>query len=1109
MTLHQMISGEQRRVRRLLWLAGAAGALTAVATILVVAVFLLGDGKWIVLPAVLPLAFWALVAGLAALAFALLRKRASERLSVTTIASAVERERGMRIGALRAALEVGDHTSLGRANASRVASELGNDRAALAPQLRGQFRRRAVAMAAAAAVALLLLVSAALARPDGALAVVHPIAAFEGSLVPALQVRAPAIVRRGERVAITIVAAGRRTVELQHRVTGRPATTTTLRVENDTARFTIGPLEAAATVFADDGRTHSDTLAIRVVERPFLGDVRLRAHFPAYLNRPAESLPFGEPVRVPRGTAIEIVGHASTVLKSVNLRRGSEVIRLSPSDRSFRGRFVVADRSTGRWDWEAVGQSETIADLPGALELEVRPDSLPSASILAPVADTLIAAGSRVVIRGAADDDHGLSEVVVRSWRAAGGRSPGPALIQRLSSAVASWSGDIAVDLAARGIQPGDALHLVIEATDNSPWRQRGESRELIIRVPTASERRELARSLGDSAVAAASTAVARQKDLERRTGDAAKSRGQRQARGQTEPRGTAKSSPLTYESTQQARAILKEQQGLAEKVNELRKNAAALEQQLKMAGALDSALARQLAETQSLLRDALTPELAEQMQALEKALQQMSPEQMRASLSEMQKQQQRLREQLERSVEMLRRAALEGAMQTLRDEAKELAARERALADSMKAMRNAAQPDSQRAAGQEEARNQASELAERSRDLSRNVSKLSDRLAAEKARAGTQRARAAASNAERAAAALERAASPQGATENEQRANAERGAEDAAESMEKAADELAQTRKEQIDEWKEELTGQMDSSIEEMLQLAQEQYALEMEAQANGANQAQLRSRQSAVQQGVERAAQRMGAAGRKSSLLGSGAQRAMNEARQEVSDATESMAESNADRRGLANEMREAGDALNRAAAALVKDRERAANAQSASGFTEMLQRMQQLAQKQGALGAQGQSMLQIPGGDMSGEVRSSLRSMARQQRALAQQLEEMSEGEGGGRAAELAREARQIARNLDAGTVDAATVARQQQLFRRLLDAGRTMEQNERDDTGQREAQSATESERFTPTGTAAGRAVDRFVPPQWNDLRGLSAEERRAVIEYFRRINAERP
>jgi hypothetical protein len=91
-----------------------------------------------------------------------------------------------------------------------------------------------------------------------------------------------------------------------------------------------------------------------------------------------------------------------------------------------------------------------------------------------------------------------------------------------------------------------------------------------------------------------------------------------------------------------------------------------------------------------------------------------------------------------------------------------------------------------------------------------------------------------------------------------------------------------------------------------------------------------------------------------------------------------------------------------------------------------------------------------------------------------------------------------------------VDGNTAARQQQLFRRLLDAGRSLERDDRDDTGKREAHSASGDQRFDPGQDAvSGRAAVRFREPTWNELRGLSDDERRAILEYFKRINAEKP
>jgi hypothetical protein len=174
-------------------------------------------------------------------------------------------------------------------------------------------------------------------------------------------------------------------------------------------------------------------------------------------------------------------------------------------------------------------------------------------------------------------------------------------------------------------------------------------------------------------------------------------------------------------------------------------------------------------------------------------------------------------------------------------------------------------------------------------------------------------------------------------------------------------------------------------------------------------------------------------------------------------------------------------------------------------------MLEQLQQLAQQQGALNAQMQGLL--PGGqpsagqqglDANGRERA--RQLARAQREVARDLEEVGDADPTGRAQELAREARAVAQALDQGAVDPATQARQERLLRRMLDAGRSLEQEEREAGERREARAARTTDRFTPTTDPRANAA-RIAVPTWDELRGLSAEDRRLVIEYFRRLNAE--
>jgi hypothetical protein len=1169
MTALEFVERERARLRHLHIATGIALAIAITFAVLALGVFLLGDARWIVLPRPTPFLLWLLIVGLDAFVIVWSWRRLRGEVTRGGVAAAIEREQTLRSGALRGVLEIADRGALGRHAASEMSERLRRVGSTLAPATRRNARRRAGQTLAAAAIGIALLGGVAPIFGDGLLAILLPVKAWRGTLLPKMEFRGlPPQVMRGELLKIEILAPGRTSVTLVQRTTGEGWRSSTRQVSAvGLARAVVGPMRGDLMLVVSDGRASTDTAIVHVTDRPFVGAISMRAIYPAYLGRASEGLPVGEPARVPRGTVVDIAGRASTELRGIQLVGAKQAIDLHASGHAFTGRFEA--RETGKWSWSAVGVSGPIADVPLPLELEVVPDSAPRVELVSPAADTLVAGDDRIPLRLTVTDDHGIARVELQSWKQGNGGTPS-VIAQPLASTPAMvWNGTAVLDLAPRELKPGDALHVKVIAIDNSPWGQRGESRELLLKIPTMEERRTMAREAADSAVREAQSAASAQRSLEKRTDDASRDRGQRgnNSRGGDSPPADAKSGgqqgSMSYEAAEQARAVAKEQREMAERVKNLQQQAAALEQQLKAAGALDSSLARQLRDAQELLRQALTPELMEQMRKLEDAAQQLSGDQARQALKDLAAMQQRLREQLEKSAEMLKRAAFEGAMQTLRDEAKDIADRERKLADSAKS------PGEQ---GTEQ--QQAKQLADRADRFGDEIKKLQDRLAREKAEPGAKRTEEARRHAEASEEKMRQAAGEQrdargkpqtadsvsaqkpgepkpgeqksgeekSAPEGQQKAQSAQGsrgqqsksaqgqrgqqgekgqqgpengagmqqnARDAASQMEQAAQAMQEARDAQVSEWKKELTGDLDQTIQELLQMAREESAMEQKARTGEAKAEEMRGQQSAVKQGVDEAAQRMQKAGQKSSLLSGRSQRAMSEAQQKVAQATQQMSEQRSSSQA-AGSLGEAAESLNRAAASLARDRERVNSSSSASGFAEMLQQLQEMAKKQGSINGQAQGLLPMPGGQMSGEMQATARALARQQRSVAQQLDDLGEGAGGDRAAQLAKEARQLAEALEGGRIDGTTLARQQQLFRRLLDAGRSLEKDEREDSNKREAKAPSGNEQFAPANAdATGKSATKFREPNWNELRGLTPDERRAILDYFKRINEQKP
>jgi hypothetical protein len=443
----------------------------------------------------------------------------------------------------------------------------------------------------------------------------------------------------------------------------------------------------------------------------------------------------------------------------------------------------IGATTDARWEWRAISADGDTLDAPAALDVSVVPDSAPTIAIASPDADTIVATEPTVTLRLLASDDHGLSLVRIDLAPDAGKRSSR----EIARSLPGRWGADIGLDLASLGLDPGMSARLTAVAIDDSPWAQAGSSRTIVVRVPGVSEQRERARATADSLVASAAAAAESQRDLARRAGEASRDRGTRSGQSKSgsgtsanNPQAGSRRDAMSYEAEQRARAVREEQQKLSSNVAAMQKRAGDLQQQLARAGALDSSLAAQLRDAQKLMQEALTPELAASLAALDSALQSGSADAARTSLADLARQQEQLRQQLERVAEMLSRAAIEGSLKTLHDEARDIASAARARADSLAQDRQA---------------DPTSALEDRAKKVSRDASALAERLRKEGGDASAGQASEASAHARQSAAALDagqKAAARNKGTPNGDAAQAARAG---AAEMDKAADALAGAR--------------------------------------------------------------------------------------------------------------------------------------------------------------------------------------------------------------------------------------------------------------------------------------------------------------------------
>ena len=1060
------------------WAAGAVG----------LAALVLGSAAWLARLSVVTAPWWVLAAwALALLALGGVVAAALHRdtsLALRAIARRLEEAGGWRRGAIAALLDPpapGTSEALfGLADRNGADTLTHHGAEAVAPLARLAVTR----LAAGAAVLVLGLGTLAAAGPvrGAAAALWHPAHAWEATIAPVRLRAAENEVDRGATVALEVDAVGRRTAVLWLRAPGEAWQPTPLALDSaGHAHFVAGPLRSDLFARVTSGRRASDTVEVRVRLPVFLGSVTVTAHYPAYLSLDDEPIPLaGDTVLLPAGTRLETKGQATAPLTSAGWTIGDEVEQLTVASSHFSGSFVPRRSGVYRLALVSEGGAALAGD---TLRFPVRivPDSAPRVEIPVPGADTIAPLNLLLPLVIDARDDHGIRAVAVESRRISQLGAADP--VRRESVPVPPGTADRSIlsftlDLNRRGLLPGDTVRYLAVATDNSPAGQTGRSRELVLRLPTMSEVRQAQRQTSRTVAGRLDSLAAQSRRLERQTEDLARE----------QPRNTAAETgknpgPLSYEEAKRAEAVAARQQDMMTQAKALEQSLEALEKAAEAAGMKDSAWQRQLAEIRGQLQRALTPALKEQLEKLQQALKDLNAEATKESLEELAQHQKELREALEQAKELFRRAAVEGDLANLAQESRDLARHQRQWSEQV------ASADSARAAGAER------QLAARTDSLASALKQVGPDLPSQR----QERVDHAAEQAADAARHMQQAAQ---AAQQGQRSQAGRQGKRAADQLEPVGDSLDEERQGLQQEWRDEVTSGLDRALAETSRLAERQLGIARGFQ-RGAPPALSRGEQAAVQEGVGRLQSQLRGLAGKNALVPAQISEAFAAAQLQMERSREAVSSANPNQREAAERAGAAVDALNAAAYQLLRARSNVAGAASGSGLAEAMERMNQLAQQQGQLGQKTQGLLPMMGGAGTPEQ---LRQLGAQQRALAEQLEKMrGQGEMPG-AGEMADEAKDLARRLEARQLDRETVQRQERLFRRMLDAGRTLQGQQEDERKERQSTTARDdSVHLPPALRASLGGSDQPRMPSWDELQGLSPEERRLVVDYFRRLS----
>jgi hypothetical protein len=1055
---------------------------------------LLGAVAWTVRLGWLRAPYWVLLAwGLALLALAVvayLGWASRIRLSTPRLARSLEDIGEWRRGSLTALLDgaAGGTSSALLDLADRAHAQDVEQRGAVAVE---PIARPVRLLAQAGGVCLLIgaaaFTSAGPVR-GAAAALWHPGRSWEATVAP-VRLRAEAgLVDRGEAAQLHLEAMGRRVATLWLRAPGEAWKPRGVRLDSTgRATVTTPPLESDLFARLTSGSRSSDTVTVRVRLPVFLGSLTVTARYPSYLGLESEPVPTsGDTLLLPAGTRLDTRGEVTAPLARAAWSSREQVESLKVTESRFEGIFTPVRSGVYLLGLVSASGAPLAGDTV-RLPIRIVPDSAPVVEIPVPGSDTLAPLSLEVPLVIDVQDDHSVTEVALESRRISrfgvidsARKESVPLPPERPDRAMLTFT----LNLNRRGLLPGDTVRYFATARDNAPRAHVGRSREFVLRLPTMSEVRAAQRQAAAAVATRLDSITDESKRVERQTGDIAQER-PRSARN-----GEKDEESLTYEEAQRAQAVAKSQEELVRQAEALAQSLEALRRNAEAAGVTDTAWQRQLAEIRDQLERALSPELKEKLATLQQALKDLDAERAKEALEQLAEVQKQLREALERSRELFRRAALEGDLTNLAQESRDLAREQRQW------NQQAASADSSHSAlAEQQLAARTDSLSSALRRLAKNPSEDAKRpdLAATAGKAG------------KAAAEMQQASK---SARKGQRSKAQQEGEQASRSLDPVGDELQRQRERLQQAWRQEVVQAIDQALAETSRLAEQQLRVQNELRPDEEPAASTRAEQAAIEEGVQKLMEQIKQAGGKNALISPQIAAALGAAQLQMKETREAISSAMPNNREAAEQAGGAVDDLNAVAHQLLRARDDISGSLSGSGLTEALERMAQLAKQQGGLGQQGAGLLPMAG---SGAIREQLQRMAARQRALAQELEKLQgQGDLSG-AGQMAEEAKDLARRLEAGRLDRGVVERQERLFRRMLDAGRTLQGREEDQKKERQSTTATDDSVHIPPALRARLQRDgqELQVPTWEELQHLSPEERRLVVDYFRRLSEPSP
>jgi hypothetical protein len=763
---------------------------------------------------------------------------------------------------------------------------------------------------------------------------------------------------------------------------------------------------------------------ITVIDRPLMRSFLVRLMYPAYTHlAPTLQDEFVGDIAAVAGTLIRLEGTASKSLQdgSIILDPGGKKPLQVQSNR-FSGSFRLLQN--GHYHINISDTDGLSNENPVSYTLKAVADNPPTIILLEPGRNVDIAGTSALRLLIRISDDFGFSALKL-GFRLVHSRYEQPQenyLFRSIpfdQQTPGLKQADVPYlwDFSDLGLVPEDVVEYFVEVTDNNAVTGPKSARSglFLLRLPSLEE---VFTDLDREHVSALD-------ELARTRDDARELR----TRIESLSEDFKKNKEMDWQQQKKLEETARKYQDLQKKLDDLRERVETMTEEMSRQNVLSAETMEKYLQLQQLFEELNSTELQEALKRLQQAMQGLNKQQLLQALQQVTFSEERFRQSIERTLDLLKRIQIEQKLDELRKRAEELSTQQQELWETIAGIQDSASSLADLAQRQKDLREKLNRLEAAGGDLQRRMEEFFTEMPEEELQ-----------NALRKLDSLNVAGAMNRATERLQAAQPSEAAriqQAIGRALGEFNNDLSQIQMQMLQRQQQYIVNELRRTTRNLLELSVREEHLKSQSESAPPQSQQLRQNaldQIRIVQDLQNVTSALQELARRSFAVTPEMARAIGEAFRNMYNALSALDTRNAP--SASQEQRLAMESLNKAAMAVQQSLQTMLQQSGGQGAGSLMQQLQNLAGKQMSINAR--TLAAEEAARLSVEqqaVQKSLERLSAEARASGKQQRILGDLE------RIAEEMKEVVRNLEQNDVNPETIRKQERILSRLLDASRS--------------------------------------------------------------------